>query len=173
MPRKTREQYYEENKLLLANRAWSWAQTSGREFSDLLGVCHEAFMECTVKFVKARGAKFSSLLGTICNQMIIKYLNKHDHVDAVFEDPDERVSPITVEAEVEWNDLKGYIRDEVGSIIDVLLKSYVEVIEEAGSMRPRALKRGAKAVLRQEGYSDKEIAIAFARITQILREARQ
>ena len=170
MPRKTPDKYYEENKEMMFDRAWKWTRSSGREFSDIIGVCHVAFMECVRVFDKKRGARFSSLLGTMCNQHIIKYVCKFDEAQGFVEN-DQRLYMGTIE-EMMWNDLKEEIEKEVGTIIKVIIDSFEEIIEGAESLSTRSLRKSTKKVLAQKGFDQKEIDGSFKAIKHILSEVR-
>lgn len=92
------DKLYHDNANLIHKRAWSWARRTGRDWCDCMGVCHEAFMEAVRYFDPTRGAKFSSLLATCCNQSLTHYCKRTDLPSAEEYDPDLNVSSVRTDS---------------------------------------------------------------------------
>ena len=173
MPRRTIESMYRNHEPLLLERAWSWAKGTGRDVKDMLGVCHEAFMECVAVFDRKRGAKFSSLLATICNQRLWKYCRKVD-VPVQWSDLDgiEETEPDGLEPLHRWEHIRSLFRADTLAMLDVLLRAWPEVLSGAATSSYRSLRRSARLILERAGYDREEVDLFFAEATRILWEVK-
>lgn len=161
----TIEEQYEAHERLIYERAWYWSKKTGRDDADLLGICHAAFMETWERWQPDGGAKFSSLLATLCNQRIMGYLKRIDEVLDTGEDELYSEAP-SVYALLSWKETLEALGPLARDCVTALLESPGRIYEAAnGSIAtPTNLRQALRRVLWRDGWEEEAVDIAFAEL---------
>jgi len=169
------EQLYGQHQKTLHERAWRWAQRTNREVGDMLGVCHEAFMEAVRLYEPERGAKFNSLLATMCNQSLGEYCKHTDQPPPEEFDNDTLPSPQHVVEQVAWRELYTRLSTEAREVVDIILESPAELlalVTERDTTGHKLRNAAEKLLWANKHMTRVQLAPLFTEIQSALEVAR-
>jgi len=155
------QKLYDATYAMMCARSWSFRETTGHDFTELMGVCEGIFMEAFHSYDPNRGAKFSTWLYRLLNQGLIDYTQHNDLPpdlgEAVLEEivPDHRSDgPYQHMRVVE---LRSGLSDDARYILDLLLNAPVEALRDLGAQPPKIIRGILQRYLRAEGWKWKRI----------------
>ena len=146
------EKLYDDHINLIRKRAWVWSNRTGVQFEDLLSIGHACFMYCVQNWDSGRGAKFSSLLATRCNQRMAEYTLKMP--PTVHETDDDRVTShycLPDQLAMFMDDLT-VLSEEAKAVVDILLNAPNDVWKCLHGRR--ATKIRLRRALREACYAN-------------------
>lgn len=158
------DKLYAQHENTIRERAWAFSQKTGRDYGDMLGVCHEAFMYAAARWEPGRGASFNSLLATCCTQHMIQYTRKVDYAaELLIDEPALMPGP---SARLELLDILKELSEEAISVIDVLFNAPAELLQELGdrSHTPRLLRGALGRVCTRRGMDHNTVMACYDEI---------
>ena len=166
------DKLYADHERLMYDRAWFWAKRTGREVSDLMGPCADAFTLAVRWWKPNKGTKFSSTLHTFCDQRIGMFCAKTDLPPAEEHDPDREQGGCWLPAWVRWQTIRELVSGETRDVIDTIIAASTELIEMCGNdgLGTLSLRRAAKLLLFKRGYCLKGVMHAMREIKTTLKE---